>query len=211
MVTITNFWIWRIAEIDLIFCLALILLSVILFYLFTNYRKRILFIFLLLLIYISIKVLISGFDNNLSTLFPDQQKQLNQRHGYYADDLGIFFKNKFTLRLYRDVFPYLNIYTSNIFNSLSPNLYFFANHPREREKVEEFSMYPSVLVIPFLIGLIRILSLLNYTIIGYILFAIFVTGFVKQNFIFGPIMFFPLVNLFISLGFFQIYNLLHKK
>lgn len=211
-VSFINFWIWRIMNTNLVFGLTLILLSIIFIYLILiKFDKKFFLISLFLIVLISYQLLISGFDKNLIVLNPDQEKQINERHGYFSINLGKFFQNKFVLRFYKDVYLYLNVYESNIFNSLSPNLYFFANHPREREKVEEFSMYPSILVIPFLIGVIYLPNSLKYLIVGYILFALFVTGFIKQNYIFGPVMFFPLINLLISAGILKIYNFLLKK
>lgn len=211
-VSILNFWIWRIIKGDLALGLALVSLSVILTYIVKiKLLGNFFLISIILAMFISTRLFITGFDNNLITLSPDQQKQLGERHGYFAIDLGKLFQNKFALRFYRDVYPYMNVYGSNIFNSLSPNLYFFANHPREREKVEEFSMYPSILVIPFLIGVIYLLNSLRYLIAGYILFALFVTGFIKQSYIFGPVMFFPLINLMISVGILKIYYFLLRK
>lgn len=210
-VSFLNFWIWRIIKADLLFGLALILLSILLTYIFEiKFNRNFFLICIILTIMISTRIFVAGFDNNLIILSPDQHKQLGERHGYFAIDLGKLFQNKFALRFYKDVYPYLNVYGSNIFNSLSPNLYFFANHPREREKVEEFSMYPSILVIPFLVGVIKILNHLRYLIVGHILFAFLVTGFIKQSYIFGPVLFFPLINLLITIGFLEIYKNIKK-
>lgn len=204
--SIANFWIWRIIKTDLLLGFALISLSVTLIYIVKiKFNQNFFLITLILTLFISTKLLITGFDNNLIILSPDQQKQLGERHGYFAIDLGKLFQNKFVLRFYKDVYPYLNIYGSNIFNNLSPNLYFFANHPREREKVEEFSMYPSIFVIPFLVGVIYFFNSSNL-IIGYVMFTFLITGFIKQTYIFGPVLFFPLINLIISIGFLKIYR-----
>ena len=211
IVSLTNFWIWRIIKIDLLLGLASVLLSVIFIYLVEiQFNKKFFLTSLFLLLLISIKILVSGIDNNLKVLTPNQQKKLDERHGYFANDLGKLFQNKFALRFYKDIHPYLNVYVSNLFNSLSPNLYFFTNHPRERERVEEFSMYPSILIIPFLIGLIYFLNSQGYLILGYTLFALLVTGFVRQSYILGPVLFFPLINLLISKGFLKIYQLIKR-
>lgn len=211
IVALTNFWIWRIIKIDLLLGLALILLNAVFIYLIDiKFNRKFFLITTFLSLFISIKILVSGFDYNLTVLTPDQQKQLNERHGYFATDLGNLFQNRYMLRFYKDVYPYMNVYGRNIFNSLSPNLYFFANHPREREKVEEFSMYPSILIIPFLVGLIYLLNSSGNLIFGYVLFALLITGFVKQTYIFGSVLFFPLINLIISIGFLKIYRIIKK-
>ncbi|MEK7616929.1 MAG: hypothetical protein AAB414_02655 [Patescibacteria group bacterium] len=206
-VAITNFWIWKIIKIDLFLGLTLVLLSLTMASLTaTRLNKKIFLITLLLLFSTSVKILVAGFDNNLRELRPDQQKQLNERHGYFAISLGKLFKNKFVLRFYKDIYPYFNVYASNIFNSLSPNLYFFSNHPREREKVEEFSMYPAIFLIFFLIGLLYFIKSSSYLIVLYLLFALLVTGFIKQTFTLGPVLLFPLINLLITLGILKIFR-----
>lgn len=205
-VSFINFWIWRIMDANLVFGLTLTLLSIIFIYLILIKFDKIFFlIFIFLFVLISYQLLASGFDKNLTVINPDQEKQINERHGYFSINLGKFFQNKFVLRFYKDVYPHLNVYGSNMFNSLSPNLYFFTNHPREREKVEEFSMYPSIFVVPFLVGVIYFFSSSNL-ILGYVLFTLLITGFIKQTYIFGPVLFFPLINLIISIGFLKIYR-----
>lgn len=207
LASMANFWIWRIAKVDLVFASALLVLSLLLSFTLINSSRRIWVIFLLLLILMAIRILSTGFDNNFKALNPDQQKRLNQRHEYYSNDLGIIFQNKIVLRFYKDVMPHINIYVGNIFNSLSPNLYFFTNHPREREKVEEFLFYPSFFVTFFLIGLITFLNNIRFLVFGYLVFSLLITGFIKQDYLFGPIMFFPVVNLLIGIGFLKIYHL----
>ena len=152
----------------------------------------------------------SGFDNNLMNLTPDQQSKLNGRHGYFAANLGVLFQNKLTLRFYKDINPHLRVFQDNVFNSLSPNLYFFASHPREREKIEEFAKYPPILVIPFLVGLLYLFGSLDYFTFSFFIFALGVNGLVKQTYLFGPILFFPLINLSITIGLLKIYQFLKK-
>lgn len=210
VIIFANFWIWKVIRTDLLFGLILVLLTMSFIYLvIIKFIIRIFLFMILLTLLLSSQILLSGFDKNLVTLTPEQQLQLNERHGYFATDLGKLFQNKISLRFYKDISPYINAYQSNIFNSLSPNLYFFANHPRERANIEEFTKYPTILTVPFLIGLVYLMSSLQISynlIFGYLIFAVLFSGFIKQSYVFGPILFFPLVNLLISLGFLRIYQ-----
>lgn len=207
LVAFANFWIWRVIKINPFLGLVLILLSLTFGYLICiKFNKKILLIFLLLVLMTGYQVMVTGFDKNLVTITPDQQKKLDERHGYFVGNLGILFQNKFTLRFYKDIYPYLNVYQNNIFNSLAPNLYFFSNHPREREKIEEFAKYPSILLIPFLVGMVGLFSTSQYLILLYFVFALIITGFVKQSYLLGPILFFPLINFLITIGLFKIYQ-----
>lgn len=211
VVSFTNFWVWRIIKTDLFLGMSLVFFSLLLIYLsFVKINKKILLLSLFLILFISYKVIIPGFDSNLINLDPALEKKIGERHGFYAINLGKLFQNKFTLRFYRDIYPYLNVYGSNVFNSLSPNLYFFANHPREREKVEEFAKYPPILIIPFLVGLLYLLNSSKYVIVAFFIFAAGVTGFIKQTYSLGPILFFPLINLLITIGFLKLVNSFKK-
>lgn len=201
VVSLANFWIWKVIKGDLFLGAILILLSLMFVYLTEiKFNKKKILFFLLFLLIVSYQIIISGFDPGLKTVAPEQEKQLGERHGYFAINLGNFFQNKYVLRFYKDVNPYLSTYQSNVFNSLSLNLYFFSNHPRERQKVGEFPMYPAVFIAPFLVGLVYFLSRSCYMVTGYLIFALLITGLIRQNYIFGPVLLFPLINLLITIG-----------
>lgn len=211
-IALANFWIWKVIKGDVFLGLLLISLSLAVTYL-TNIKFgiRVFLIFLFLSLAIGSQTLISGFDQGLKMISFDQEKQLGERHGYFSIDFGKLFQNKFALRFYKDINPYLNVYQSNVFNSLSLNLYFFANHPRERAKVREFPMYPAIFVVPFFIGLIYCISRPNYLLTGYLTFALLITGFVRQDYIYGPILMMPLINMLITLGLKNVYIYLRKN
>lgn len=211
-IALANFWIWRVLKEDLLLGFILILLSIVLSYLSFIRFNLIFYLFLIILaLLISYKVLIFGFDGNFKTLSSDRKNLIDDRHWYFAVSLGELFQNKYVLRFYKDVNPYLNVYAGNIFNSLSPNLYFFANHPREREKVQEFPMYPAIFAIPFFVGLIIFISHSYYLITGYLVFTLLITGFISQDYIYGPILMMPLINMLITLGLKNVYIYLRKN
>lgn len=210
LVALANYWIWRIAKSNLLLGLVLISLSLALAYLSKKFNLKIFLFFLGLIAVITYHILILGFDQGLRNITLEGEKRLGERHGYFAINLGPIFQNKFTLRFYKDISPYLNVYQSNVFNSLSPNLYFFANHPREREKIHEFNMYFSLFIIPFLVGLVIFLNKSNLLILGYFVFALLTTGLIRQDYIFGPILLFPLINYFIVTGLIKIFKFFKK-
>lgn len=211
-VVFANFWIWKIFKTDFTFGIALVCLSFLLFF-FIHFklRKRLIIVGMLFLItFLSLKIFSEGFDNHFKSLSTDQERLLGERHGYFAVELGPLFQNKVMLRFYKDIYPYFNIYEGNLFNALSPNLYFFENHPREREKVHEFAMYPSILIMPFIIGIFLSIKRRSRIVGIYTLFAILISGFIKQDFIFGPVFFYPVINLLIVNGLLAIYGRIKK-
>lgn len=200
-VALTNSWIWKVSKIDLITGIMLIFLSMMLVYL--TYIKLNLKFFLLavgITLFLGTQVLFAGFDNHLLNPTPEQLTKFNTRHGYFSIHLGIFFNNKISQHFYRDLLPLTEVYESNVYNSLSPNLYFFGNHPRERGNVLEFSKYPSFFVVPFLLGLFAFCKCRNYFIGTYIIFLIVMTGLIRQNYNLGPVLLMPAVNLFLTVG-----------
>lgn len=211
VITLANFWIWKIFGKDLILGIVLVLLSLALFTL-SNIKsdKKNSLLTLLFIIFISSQILISGIDKDLTILSSDQQKTIGDRHGYYSVELGRLFQNKFTLRFYKDFYPYISAYEENVFNALSPNLYFFNSHPREREKIGEFAKYPAILILPFIFGLFMFIQSSNNILIQYLFFAILTTGLIKQNYLFGPILFFPFINILITNGLMGIYRKIRK-
>lgn len=211
LIILANFWIWRIFEKDFLLGIVLILLSLALFFLSEiQFNRKILILGLLLIAFIVSGILLNGFDKDLAVLNNDQQKSISDRHGYFSIELGKLFQNKYTLRFYKGIYPYIYIYEGNLFNVLSPNLYFFTSHPREREKIGEFAMYPGILIIPFFIGLLQLIRSSNKILVWYFLFAILTTGLIKQNYFFGPILFFPFINVLIADGLIEIYRKIKK-
>ncbi len=210
LIIFANFWIWKILKENPIIGIALIIVNILLFLLTTKINKIILSLTLIFCLFLSSQILISGFDKNLSTLTVDGQKQQDTRHGYFSQDLGKLFQNKYALHFYKEAYPYLNTYLNNTFDNLSPNLYFFENHPREREKVGEFSKYPGIFILPFIVGFLLIFKSISKILVIYFLFAVLVSGFIRQNYFLGPVLFFPLINILISRGIIKTYKILRK-
>ncbi len=92
--------------------------------------------------------------------------------------------------------------TRNLFENLDPNLYFFANHPRERVGVREFEKFPYIFLPFFLIGLVKILQKLDkhkILLISFLIPLILLSLIGNQN-EFGPLALFPFFAVTISLG-----------
>lgn len=95
---------------------------------------------------------------------------------------------------------------------LSPSLYFFSNHPRERTGYHEFEKFQYILLPFFVVGLCVLVQKKNY----YLLFLLFVPGL----FIFtllgnrgdlGPFLFFPFFTITIFQGLFMFFKKMDIK
>ena len=206
--TLANYWIWQIFSNNLILGITLLAIELGLFISISQKRLRkkyitILSILVLLLFCFSIFILRDKFDQTLSTTSPTEISILDKRHGYLAGGLGSLFTNKYVLHYYKDYSMATGKYLRNIFYSLDPNLYFFRSHPREKSGINEYNKY-SPFVLPFFVigtlSLIIYLRKYKFLIVCFIM-AVIITGFISPNYILGPVLIFPVVNIVLYLGF----------
>lgn len=146
--------------------------------------------FLLIFILILSK---NGLDHTLLTPTNEEIHYLNQRFSYYPFSLGRVFQNKGVLFLHK--------LSTNIFESIDLNFYFFASHPRERVGVHESSRYSAILLPFFIIGLFGFLKAKpRVSIIITILLVLLLNSLVKTSSPFASFIFSPLINLTIASG-----------
>lgn len=201
-ITLLNFWIWRILKENLFLGIILIALSIGLYYLDNNAKinpKLLLIVIILLIITTSI-TFYYGFDKSLFFNEPEEKILQGKRHSYLSSELGFVFKNKISLNYYVNIYPAISNLQYNLSYALNPNLYFFANHPRETANIEESEKYLFIFAPFFIIGFLHIIFMKKLPIIIYIIGAAFISLFVSPNFFLGPILFFPFINLVIYLG-----------
>lgn len=197
-----NWWFWRIFKNDLLASVLIVIGTYLLLIIVTSHKinRFLLAISIAIFIILSILSLNKGYDKLLSKINFAEEIQLNQRHGYFSKELGIFFLNKYSLNFYRNYNPYLYKYERNFFENLDPNLYFFASHPRERAGINEFKKFPSLYFILFIMGIIYSLKLRPLFLLLYLLVAALTCGFISPVFELGPVLFFPFVATLITAG-----------
>jgi hypothetical protein len=102
---------------------------------------------------------------------------------------------------------------NNFSEVVDPNLYFFANHPRERVGITEFEKFPYLLLPFFVYGLVAIISKrkfnknLKISFFAPILLLTFIGN--KNNL--GPFSLFPFIVVVCTLGLNQISEVAFKK
>lgn len=143
----------------------------------------------------------SGFDKSVWVMSPDQILKQDKRHLFYSAELGKLYTNKISLYYYTRLSEPLARLQRNLFSNLDINLYFFGSHPRERAGVEEFEKYFFLILPFFLIGVFSVIKKRYLNLGLYFLAVLPMSAFISQNYLLGPILFFPLINTVITLGF----------
>lgn len=200
-VVFLNFWIWKIIQTDLTIAILLVVITFLLFQLIVGkYFRLLILILIVLFLFLSFSILRSGFDKKIQTVSPDDEVKLNDRHLYYSQELGSLFLNRKVLNYYKNYSLTLYKFEGNLFSNLDLNLYFFASHPRERIGVSEFEKF-SPLFLPFFItGVIALIYSVSVWAGIYLIVAALISAFIDQNYLLGPILFFPLIAMIITIG-----------
>jgi len=193
LVLFANVWIWRILGHSFFLGLGLIVLS---FFLAFNMRVGTFILFSIL----SVFLLKNTFDTNLLYISPLDNDRVEHRHEYYAVELGRVYRNRITINMNYRAAPYVSRYLKNMAFNLDPNLYFFANHPRERIIAVEFEKFSFLFLPFFVIGLMTLFSGAFVFLIFYFVLSLLISGLVFPGYDLGPILIFPFIVVVIHLG-----------
>ncbi|MBI2600790.1 hypothetical protein HYW42_02450 [Candidatus Daviesbacteria bacterium] len=211
LVSLLNFWVWRIFQGNIFLGVILLFLTFILFRLYQDKKGKLLIALLISIVLVSLFVLGEGWDKTIFAKSPAQVLLQDRRHGYLADNLGKAFTNKASQIFYARFSTPIYKMQENVFSTLDLNLYFFASHPRERAGIDDFEKYSFVFLPVFLIGFVKLLSEKKKIVIYYFLLALVVSAFISSKYRFGPVFFFPLINLAITIGFLYLVNFFRTK
>lgn len=84
--------------------------------------------------------------------------------------------------------------TTNFFENLDPNLYFFANHPRERVGIKEFEKFPYFLLPLFIVGIFSLILSRKYIFfLTFFLLPLTILSFIGNKNLYGPFLLFPFI------------------
>jgi hypothetical protein len=156
-----NYWIWKILHQNIFLGILLIVTSFLAYKNTEISRSKQVYIICLLLLAIfqykttQITSLVALSDTQISI----QQKRINE-----YPPVHISFRDKNLWIPAAHWFEEKNIsiasyhMTKNLSEAIDPNLYFFANHPRERVGITEFEKLPYFLIIFFFYGLLTLIS-----------------------------------------------------
>lgn len=203
LVSLANFWIWRILNLNIPVGVLLIIISWLLYssFLKNNYPKATNLLLAIIFAFLSLWVLKTGFDRSITISSTEEIDRMNQRHGFYANDLGNLYQNRLSIYYYTNINPVIFKIKRNFFYNLDPNLYFFASHPRERAEVGEFDKYPPFYLPLFIIGILSFIrkSITRVTAV-YFIGTVVISTLIRPAYNLGPVLLFPVINVIIASG-----------
>lgn len=193
-VLIFNLWIWKILSFSVPIAVLVILASVSLYY--KKFGLSLLLIILLLFFQYK-----TSSKNSLTFLNDNEKLQQQIRlRGYPPSKIPI--ANWLENRPEALIFYKLE---ANLSEVVDPNLYFFANHPRERIGVIEYEKLPYILLPFFILGILSIkkrdLKTLLLSISPFILISV-----IGNSNPAGPFSLFPFLTSFTAIGLVPIFD-----
>jgi len=223
-VLIFNLWIWKIFSTNIALGLITLITSIFLWFSIKTTSKYFSYLFILLAIILLFFQWQTTQRFSLTYLDNDEQRVQQMRLKEYPPVyikvgekiIWIHVANWFELRKESVAFYRIE---RNFSEVIDPNLYFFANHPRERVGIKEFEKFPYILLPVFLIGIFALirnrsfvpsrtkkLALFSFSFILPI-FLISLIGHINPS---GPFTIFPFLAVTASLGLEEIYKKISK-
>jgi hypothetical protein len=92
-------------------------------------------------------------------------------------------------------------YLNNLVYPIDPNVYFFADHPREQLGVEVFEKFPFFYLPFFVLGFWLLLKKVKWLVVWYFIWVSLISGFINPKNTLGPVLYFPVVLYLIVSGF----------
>lgn len=236
--TIFNIWIWKLLVYSSVIALLNVISTLLLFFVLNKlprskvssfkqgsnkYKKHLSCIFLISFIILLYSQMATTKAGSLTVLNNDQIRIKDMRLKSYppvyikigTKTIWIPIAHWFEER--KETIAFFRI-QKNLSENLDPNLYFFANHPRERIGYKEFDKFPYIFIPFFILGIIESVKLKNRNILYFSLFApLLLTSIIGNVNPMGPFSLFPFFSINIALGLryitekYRDLNLLAKK
>lgn len=215
-ILLANNWIWKVFSQNFLIFIAIIFESIILSLIFfKKLSKKWLILFwvmFFLIIFLQIK---TSLPQSLTLLDNDEQRIKQERLKFYNPSnhyLRVIF---YRLDLRDHLEGDFNIATfrilRNFFETIDPNVYFFAGHPRERVWANDFKKFPFILILPFLLGIYKLFSSKNMLVYLYLGISILILSFIGHKNILGSFILFPVIILTIFVGINSLIKLIPKR
>lgn len=191
-VLLANFWIWRILFNSVPLGLLVLASSIFLYLSFKRSSKKYFFTFLILFSLLMIFQWKTTSQVSLVELSNDEQRVQQMRLKEYPPTrvpIAHWFEGR------EESIAFFRI-LENFSETIDPNLYFFANHPRERVGVNEFEKFPYIFLPLFFYGLVLLVAERRKLVLGmsFILPIVLISIIGHKNQL-GPFSLFPFLVL----------------
>lgn len=186
----TNLWIWRVLIQNIFIGILLLIITILL-------AHRLFVFSLLTMVLICVWQIKTTQPVSLVAISNDDRRVIDMRLKAYP---ARFLRVGHWLEERKESLAFRRI-SQNLFENLDLNLYFFANHPRQRVGIKEFEKFPYVLLPVFLIGFFGLLSqkYLLFWLVSFFL-PLLVLSFVGNQNSLGPFSLFPFFSIVIFRG-----------
>lgn len=216
-VLLGNFWIWKILSLNTPLGLLIIAVSIFLFLSLKRKNQNYSVIFIILFTLLLFFQWKTTSKVSLVELSNDEQRVQQMRLKEYPP---VFFEiGRKTLWVpvahwfegREESIAFFRI-LENFSETIDPNLYFFANHPRERIGINEFEKFPYVFLPLFFYGLLLSVEKNRKLVfsISLILPVVLISIIGHKN-PFGPFSLFPFFSVLITLGIGKLYSQIFRK
>jgi hypothetical protein len=197
LVLFGNLWIWKIASYD-IFLLILVIVVSLLFYLIVTKRKSLYKLFFSLFVLLLVFQWRTTGAGSLTNLTNDQKRiqqlRLREYPPVYFSIAGktIWIPIAHWFEGRRESIAAFRI-MKNFSEVVDPNLYFFANHPRERIGMQEFEKFPYLFLPFFIYGSFLLIENKKGKVLAFVIIApSILISIIGNNNPLGPFSLFPL-------------------
>ena len=196
-VLLANFWIWRILFNSVPLGLLVLASSIFLYLSFKRSSKKYFFAFLVFFSLLLIFQWPTTSEESLVELSNDEQRVQQMRLKEYPPiriSIAHWFENR------EESIAFFRI-LENFSETIDPNLYFFANHPRERVGINEFEKFPYIFLPLFFYGLVLSVAERRKLVLGmsFILPVVLISIIGHKNQL-GPFSLFPFLAVSITHG-----------
>ena len=208
IVLLGNLWIWKILAFNIFLALLVAITSISLYLLLQRKSQKLTVAFGALFLILLFFQLRTTSVQDLTYLDNDQQRLQQERLRQYPPvylklgDKTLWIPIAHWFEGRNESIAFFRI-LNNFSEVVDPNLYFFANHPRERVGFTEFEKFPYILLPIFLLGLFFVVKKhgRNYALLASFLAPILFTSILGHKNPLGPISIFPFMAITTTFGF----------
>ena len=187
---LANLWIYKVFLTN--FILGILIIGSCIFLYKKSFR-----IFLLFFIPVLLIQIVTTEKVSLTAISNDDRREIDLRLRAYPPS---FLRIGYWLEERKESISFWRL-SNNLFENLDPNLYFFANNPRQRVGIKEFEKFPYILLPLFVLGILRLVGKEKRLFwVSSLFIPLFILPFIGNKIQLGPFSLLPFLIISISDG-----------